>query len=261
MKKNSLRQVLQQGGTVFGTMIQEMRSPAIAELMAVAGCDFIFIDMEHGSHNMETVADLIKVSRLSGVPPLVRVSDAQYHLVARVLDAGAQGIMVPRVETREQVELIVQWAKYPPQGCRGCSVLKGHNDYCPQPTQEFACQANVENLVILQIERRAALEDIDDLLSVPGVDAAIMGPNDLALSLGVEADVSHPVMIESIEKVVAACQRHNIPCGMHVGSLAVLKTWMAKGMRFIVYSTDLGFLLNGARSGLEELRASMPGVQ
>jgi len=95
MRKNALRQALQGGKPVFGTMLQESRSSAVPELMAAAGCDFIFIDMEHGAFNMETVADLIKVTRLTGMTPLVRVPDDQYHLVARVLDAGAQGIMVP----------------------------------------------------------------------------------------------------------------------------------------------------------------------
>jgi 2-dehydro-3-deoxyglucarate aldolase/4-hydroxy-2-oxoheptanedioate aldolase len=259
MRKNALRSVLQEGRPVFGTMIQELRTPAIVELMAVAGFDFVFIDMEHGAFNMETVADMIKIARLAGVTPLVRVPDDEYHLVARVLDAGAQGIMVPRVERRERVEQIVQWAKFPPDGCRGCSVLKGHADYRPQRQWEFAQHANRENMVILQIERKVAIEDIDALLSVPGVDAAVMGPNDLALSLGVDAGLDHPLMVESIHKVVTACQRHGIASGIHVADLSTLTSWMGKGMRFIVYSTDLNFLLKGAQSGLKVLREASQG--
>jgi 2-keto-3-deoxy-L-rhamnonate aldolase RhmA len=112
-------------------------------------------------------------------------------------------------------------------------------------------------MVILQIERRAAIENIDDLLSVPGVDAAIVGPNDLALSLGIHNDMAHPLMVESIGKVVEACRRRGIPSGMHMGNLEALTHWMAKGMRFIVYSTDLNFLLKGAQTGLKVLREAM----
>ena len=257
MRSNAMRQALDQGKTVFGTMIQEVRTPAIMEVMATAGCDFVFVDMEHGAFNMETVADMIKVGRLAGVTPLVRVPNDQYHLVARVLDAGAQGVMIPRVEERSRVEQVASWCRYPPEGCRGCSILKGHTDYRPEPMSEFTKQVNRENLLILQIERKAAVQDIDNLLSVPGVDAALLGPNDLALSLGIPNDIAHPLMVESIERVVQACDRRGIPSGIHVKSLEVLKTWMAKGMRIIVYSTDLSFLLSGARDGLKVLREAI----
>jgi 2-dehydro-3-deoxyglucarate aldolase/4-hydroxy-2-oxoheptanedioate aldolase len=257
VRKNALRQALQEGKTVFGTMLQEVRSPGVVELMATAGFDFLFIDMEHGAFNLETVADHIKVARLAGLTPLVRVPDDEYHLVARALDAGAQGIMVPRVESREQVERIVPWTKFPGDGCRGCSTLKGHSDYRPEPLQEFTRHMNRENMLILQIERKAAIDDIDGLLSVPGVDAAIVGPNDLALSLGIDQDLADPLMSESIGRVVNACQRQGIPSGMHVGNLKALTEWMSKGMRFIVYSTDLNFLLNGAQSGLNVLREAL----
>jgi 2-keto-3-deoxy-L-rhamnonate aldolase RhmA len=257
MRKNTTFEALRQGKTVLGTMLQELRSPAIPEVMATAGFDFIFIDMEHGAFNWETMADLVKVTRLTGMTPFVRVSDDQYHLVARVFDAGAQGIMVPRVERREQVEKVLQWSKFPPEGCRGCSILKGHSDYQPQPLQDFTRHLNRENMVILQIERKAAVEDIDDLLSVPGVDAAIVGPNDLALSLGIANNMHHPLMVQSLDAIVAACQRHGVPSGMHVGNLEALSEWMAKGMRFIVYSTDLNFLLKGAQDGLKVLREAV----
>jgi 2-keto-3-deoxy-L-rhamnonate aldolase RhmA len=257
LRKNALRAALQGGKTVFGTMVQEVRSPAIMEVMASAGCDFVFIDMEHGAFNMETVADMIKVGRLAGVTPLVRVSDDEYHLVARVLDAGAQGIMVPRVERRERVERVVEWTRFPLDGCRGCSILKGHTDYQPQPLVEFTAEANRENLLILQIERKVAVEDIDNLLSVQGVDAVIVGPNDLALSLGVSNDMNHPLMVQSIDKVVQACQKHGVPSGKHTANLNALASWMGRGMRFIVYSTDLSFLLKGAQGGMATLRTAL----
>jgi len=254
MRDNQVRRALGQGKTVYGTMIQEMRSPAVSQVMAAAGFDFVFFDMEHGAYNIETVADLIKVARLCGVVPLVRVPDDHYHLIARVLDAGAQGIMVPRIETRAQAEAIVKCAMYPPEGRRGCSGLKGHSDYHPEPVSQLCRHANQNNLIILQIERKKAIEDIESILSVPGVGGAIIGPTDLSLSLGVPSDISHPAMVQSIQKVVDTCRALGVPAGLHISDPRVLKSWMAKGMRIVMYSSDLALLLAGARAGLSELR-------
>ena len=254
MRTNKMRSLLSQGKPVFGTMLQELRSPAVPMLMANLGFDFLFLDMEHGPYSMETAVDLIKVMRLAGLTALVRVPADEYHLIARVLDAGAEGIMVPRVETREQVERIVRFAKYPPVGDRGCSVFKGHNDFRKSDMLEFTRQANQENLTIIQVERRRAIEDIEDLISVPGVDAAIIGPNDLALSYGVAEDLSNPVLVEALQRVVDACRKHGRWSGMHVGNVAALKAWMAKGMRIITYWTDLDMLATAPVKGLAELR-------
>jgi len=254
MQNNALRATLAQGKPVFGTMLQELRSPAVPIIMANLGFDFLFIDMEHGAYSMETVADLLKVIRLTGLCPLVRVPSDEYHLIARVLDAGAQGIMVPRVETREQVERIVRYCKYPPQGDRGCSVMKGHNDYRKGDMLEFTRTANRENLTIIQIERRRAIDDIEALVSVPGVDVALVGPNDLALSYGVPEDVSAPLLVEAMQKVVDACRKHGRWSGMHVGNVEVLETWMARGMQVITYWTDIDMLATAPAKGLAALR-------
>ncbi len=251
--KNVIKEKLKSGETVYGTMIQELRSPAVVLLFANAGYDFVFIDMEHGAHNMETVADMIKVARGAGIVPLVRVPDLQYHLIARCLDAGAQGFMVPRIATREQAEKAVMYSKYPPMGERGCSINKGHNDYKGGELLSFIKEANEENLVILQIERKAAMDDLDNILSVPGVDAAVLGPNDMAASYGISEDLNGEFMNSIFQKVVDTGKKHNVFTGMHIANLQKLKEWKQKGMQFIAYNTDLGFLSAGASKGLKEL--------
>ncbi len=252
--KNKVREKLNDGKVVLGTMIQELRSPAVPMLLAHAGYDFVFIDMEHGAHTMETVADMIKVSRGAGITPFVRVPDLQYHFIARCLDAGAQGFMVPRIETREQAEKAVAYSKYPPMGERGCSINKGHNDYRGSDLLTFVREANEENMVILQIERKAAMEDLDNILSVQGVDGAVLGPNDMAVSYGVPNDLVGDFMCDIFQKVLEAGNRHNVHTGMHIGNLDVLKNWKNRGMRLIAYNTDLGFLNAGAALGIKELR-------
>jgi 2-keto-3-deoxy-L-rhamnonate aldolase RhmA len=258
MKRNELRSKLAAGGTVYGTMVQDVRSPSISQILALAGCDFVFFDMEHGPFDLGTIADMVKVARLSDLTPLVRVPDAEYHLMCRPLDAGAQGIMVPRVETKAQVERIVHATHYPPQGARGGSVNKGHNDFAPQNVWEFTEQANRENLIILQIERRRAVEDIEALLSVEGVGGVVIGPNDMALSLGIRSDDQLGTLEEPIQHVLDAAMARNIPCGLHISNLEWLAEWQRRGMRLICYSTDINFLYQGAAHGVSWLREHAP---
>ncbi|MBS1251550.1 MAG: 5-keto-4-deoxy-D-glucarate aldolase [Anaerolineales bacterium] len=253
MRDNLVKQALQRGEVVIGTMATEMRSPAIGLLFANAGFDFFFIDMEHGSYDIITVADLVKVARLAGICPIVRVPDPAYHLMSRPLDAGAQGLMIPRVETREVVEHIVRCVKYPPNGVRGCSISKGHNEYTGAPLAEFTQHANENVLVVLQIERRRAVEDIDELLSVPGVDVALIGPNDLAASLGT-MDTQHPETEAAIQTVVDGAKRHGVAAGIHTRDVEVLRMWQERGMRMLTCSTDTDFIVQGARTAVKSLR-------
>jgi 2-keto-3-deoxy-L-rhamnonate aldolase RhmA len=254
MRKNRLRAALAAGQVVFGTMLQEARSPAAAIILANAGYDFVFVDLEHGVYDLETTAVLISTLRLAGTTALVRVPDAEYHWISRLLDAGAEGVMVPRVESRAQVEYVVNCVKYPPLGRRGCSVTKGHNDYRRGDLGTFTQEANRENLVILQIERREAVEGIEELLSVPGVDVALVGPNDLALSLGVPLDFAHPALHDGITGVIAACRRHHTTCGIHTGSTQDLLAWQREGMQMLMYSTDVDMLISASEQGLAALR-------
>jgi len=259
MKPNALRKLLSQGEPAYGTMIGDLRTPIIGQIMAQAGCDFLFFDMEHGPYNMETIADLVRVTRLSGVTPLVRVPDTAYHLMCRPFDLGAQGIMIPRIETRAQVEFIVEATMYPPQGNRGCSVAKGHNDFTSENLFQFTEQANRENLIILQVERRLAVESIEDLLAVPGVGAVIIGPNDLALSLGMRDPDMLGGLEEPIQHVLDTCLSLGIPCGIHIANLEWLSEWQRRGMQLLCYSSDLGFLRSGAAKGIFWLKERAEG--
>ncbi len=253
MRDNKVRAALKREEPVIGTMIQEMRSPAIAQLLADAGFDFMFIDMEHGAYNLETVTNIIQVARLAGIVPLVRVPDGLYHLIARVLDAGAMGVMVPRVETRQDVEQAVAALRYPPLGKRGCSTSRGNSDYRGAPLWEFTRHANDNMLAVMQIERKTAIDHIDELLSVPGVDVALIGPADLTLSLGVTGP-QDSIVQEAIHKVIEAGRRHGVATGIHLRDVTQLKTWQARGMTMLTCSTEVEFIKHGARAAVGALR-------
>lgn len=246
MKPNSLRTRLQAGQPVIGTMIQEVNSPFIVHALANAGFDFVYVDMEHGRFGLESAVDLIQTIRLSNMVPLVRVPDNQYFWIARLMDAGAQGVMIPRVETRQQAEAAVQSVRYPPVGQRGLAVARGHNDYGRQDPLAFSEEANRENLLIIQIESKSAAENVDKIISVPGVDVALIGPGDLSLSLGIPTKMDHPLMVEAVEKVVASCKQHKVIAGLHVGDLKAIKHWSQNGILLLSGSSDLDILLDGS---------------
>lgn len=254
MEPNPLRIKLERGEAIYGTMAQDSRSPSISMIMAQTGCDFMFFDMEHGPNDIGVVADMVRVARLTSVVPLVRVPNDEYHLMARILDAGAMGIMIPRIETKEQVEKIISNTHYPPVGVRGCSVAKGHNNFQPGNMWTFTEQSNKETMIILQIERKNAIDNIEDLVSVEGVDGVVIGPNDLCLSMGIHEADYLTALEPYMQKVLDACLKFNVPCGIHIGNLDWLIEWQRRGMKIITYSNDIDFLRNGAKAGISKLR-------
>lgn len=257
MKPNSLRTRLLNGQPVVGTMIQEVSSPFIVHAFINAGFDFVYVDLEHGRFNLETAIDLIQTIRLTDMVPLVRVPDNQYHLIARVLDAGARGVMIPRVEAREQAEKAVQAVRYPPIGQRGLAVARGHNDYKRQDPLSFTQEANRENIVIVQIESKIAVECVEEIVSTPGVDVALIGPGDLSQSLGISLQMDHPAMVAAVERVVAACKAHNVIVGLHVGDLKAIKYWSQNGILLLSGSSDLDILIDGSNQLCKSFRESV----
>jgi len=254
LRENRVRRALQKGETVFGTMVQEMRTPSVAQALAAAGLDFLMIDLEHGAFDLETVADICQVARLAGIVPLVRASDHGYPWLARPLDVGAMGVMVPRVESRAQVEELAQMVRYPPAGRRGCAVTLRQTEFSRVPVQEWIAWANAETLFIAQIEERSAIEEIEGIVSVPGVDVALIGPNDLSISLGVPGQVDHPIMQEAMTRVVEAAARHGVASGLHIADLSTLRAWQGRGMRFLMYSNEVGLMRQAAEQAARTVR-------
>ena len=227
---------------MVGTMVQEMRNPCVAQVLASAGMDFFMIDMEHGNFTLQTVADIAQVARLSGIMPFARVPDDDYPWLARTLDAGIMGLMVPRIRFPAQAEAIVQAIKYPPLGRRGCGGLGRQTEFGSVPVQDWMKWANAETLLILQIEQQEAIENIDGILSVAGVDVALIGPNDLSISLGFPGQRTHPTAQAAWAWVVDTAARHGVASGLHIGDTDLLRTWRDKGMRMLMCDREIGLM-------------------
>ena len=242
-----LMKKLQNKESVIGTMIRITRNPAVAKIAKEAGLDFIMFDMEHGAYSFDTLADMYTATRNVGIGGLVRVPELSKGYVSRALDCGANGIMVPMIDSLEEAEALAAWAKYPPQGKRGLSSSGYHSDFVAMSSvSEFMAQTNGETVAIAQIETAGGVEEIDKIAAVDGVDVLLVGPYDLSVSLGCPGALMSDLVVSSIEKIAAAARANNKVFGMHSGD-PMLQRWIPSGMRMIMNSIDMNILAAGMK--------------
>lgn len=254
MRENKLKAILGEGKAVSGPIMEEIRTVGVVKYLAMAGHDFLWFDTEHNMLDWETLLTLVQMSIASDIVPLIRVTDLSYPLVARALDTGAYGVIIPRVETRKEVELAVSYAKYPPLGRRGAGG-QARNAYMTRDVRSALEEGNALSMVIVQVESKEAVERLDEMASVPGVDVVCIGPQDLSISLGVHGEFNHPLFLETVAKIVAACSRHNVPVGMVSRDANSFKLWHEMGIRFLVCGSDGSLLLQAARQDIAVLRS------
>ncbi|HZQ90936.1 MAG TPA: aldolase/citrate lyase family protein [Terriglobales bacterium] len=253
--RNVTKQKLKNGEHVFGISIGEMRSITLPKILAGLGFDFLFLDMEHGAEGWETISELVWASRCAGIAPIVRVPDTERFYISRALDIGAQGVIVPRVETGEQVDTIVGYCKYPPEGDRGAALGGRHSEFQPIGDPRTAMQqANDEILVCIQIETLPGLNRVEELASRPGVDVLFVGPQDMSIALGFPNEWKSAALDEAIRKVVSAAERTNRQVGIQGRNVELSTRWMGYGVRFVVFGSTLMLLTEAARAGMQDLR-------
>lgn len=255
MITNPAKQKLQSGELVLGTFLFEFNSPGIMQIAGAAGAEFVLCDMEHSGWSFETIRRLT-ASAPPGVVPLVRVPAGEYRFIARALDMGALGIMAPLVETVEQVEQIVAAAKYPPVGRRGAAFGMPHDRYQPGGLHEKIAAANDATLVIVQVETRTGLENVEQIARIDGVDVLWIGQTDLTCSLGIPGQFDHPDFVAAVERVVRACREAGKVAGFMPLSLEEAGLYRERGFRMLAYSGDVWIYQQALRAALEELRAS-----
>jgi len=257
MRKNLVKQALAEGKLQLGTGFGQLRSPEVARILAAAGFHWAFLDTEHGGFDLETVQDICRMSVMVGLSPIVRVADLQYSLIARSLDCGAQGVIFPRVESPELLERAISWSKFPPAGIRGYGLGATQVDYEKADIPQVIEHMNANTMVVMQIETRRALDMREELLAVPGIDAVMVGPADLSISLGVPGEFQHPKMVEAIEAIRDTCLRRGVIPGMQTRTSALAKFWKERGMLFLGCNNDTGMLFERA----SELVAMISGVK
>ena len=243
----------------LGCIQGHLRSAEIPRMFSAAGLDWIFIDTEHGSFTPETLQDLIRSSTCESITPIVRVADFQYSLVARALDMGAQGIILPRVESTTVLEEAISWIKFPPEGRRGFGLTPPQIGYTKASFEEITTHANENTLVIFQIESQSALEQADDLISVPGVDAVMIGPADLSISLGVAGEMEHPKLVDAVLGVIETCTKYDRFSSIQVRDPVLAKTWIQRGMKLVGCGQAQLILWNAIQTMANDLKKARNG--
>ena len=255
MRSNPVKQRLQAGGHAFGAMIFEMFSPGMAQIASNAGAEFILYDMEHSGFGLGELKAQVACCRGLDIVPMVRVPTTQYHFVARALDAGAVGVMVPMVESVEQAREIVSFTRYPPRGRRGAGFGMAHDDYEGGSVADKIAALEARTLVIAQIETAKGAEAIDEIAAVDGIDVVWLGHFDLTNFMGIPGQFDHPRYLAAVEAIIAAARRH----GKTAGFMAADETWardyVAKGFRMLAYGPDQALYQHALNRGIATMRA------
>lgn len=258
--ENRTKRALAGGRLALGMGLRQARTVDIAAIAGACGYDWLFIDMEHNSMSLDTAAQISAAALATGVTPLVRVPGPESFHASRALDAGAQGIVVPHVNTREEAERAASHCRYPPAGHRSVAGGVPQLRFEAPPMAEVIASVNAETLLVVMIETPEGLANVEAIAAVPGVDVLLMGGSDLSAELGIPGAFTDPRLEDAFRAIAAACAKH----GKHPGlggiyEHAVMQRYVELGARFILSGSDLSFLMAAAKQRSGFLRSLTVG--
>lgn len=248
----AMKEKMKQKGTVFGMMLSEVATPNLVRIMSVANYEFMIVDCEHGYYDFSQLANLASVGNGLNMTMLVRIPVIEREFVAKVLDMGMDGLLVPMVNTAEDAKKVVRLVKYPPIGIRGISTTRAHTNYTPPALDEYVEIANQRTIILAQIESRQAVEHAEEIAAVEGIDAIIVGPNDMAVDFGTPGKLDTPDMRQAIKRVIAAAGSAGKPCGIIDSHVDFLRKWHEQGMTVFSCGSEVSMIMNSARKNREE---------
>jgi 2-keto-3-deoxy-L-rhamnonate aldolase RhmA len=249
---NRFRERLHNGETLFGTL-QNLPSPAIAEVLAAAGLDWLFIDTEHGAIGTSALISILQAVD-KDIACIVRISKLDGGAIKRTLDMGAHGIIVPQVETADEAAEVVRLARYAPDGERGMGLGRAHG--YGFTFSEYLANANQQTTIVVQVEHARAVANIEGIAAVKGLDAVFLGPYDLSASLGHPGNIGHPTVVAAIDRVTEVCQAAGMPLGYFGMDAAAVAPYVARGYTLVCAGVDCVLLGQGAKRLVEKLRST-----
>ena len=253
---NKLKNKLKNNKLTIGSWIT-IGNASVIEVMATAGFEWLCIDMEHTSIDLETAKMLIITIHANNMKALVRVSKNEEVAIKKVMDMGADGVIVPMVKTKKEAQMAVDFVKYPPTGKRGVGLYRAQG--YGTKFEEYKKWTEEEAIIIAQIEHIEAVENIEDILQVDGIDGTIVGPYDLSGSMGIPGEYYRDDVQEAILKIKKACKKYNKPYGFHVieSDPKNLQSRIDEGCTFLAYSVDFFFLGDSVRNGMKIIQKGL----
>jgi len=258
--RNHAKERLQAGELVLGVGLRQARTVDIGRIMKTAGYDFLFIDLEHNSMSVDLAGQISIAAQDAGITPVVRVPGYEHFHATRALDAGAQGIVVPHVDTADVAARMVSHCMYPPIGHRSVTGALPQLDFEAAPLGEATAAINGATLLILMLETPQAIDNVEEIAAVPGYDVLLLGTNDLCLEMGIPGQLDHPRVGEAFERVIAACKAHGKYAGLGgVYDPPLMQRYLAMGFRLVLAGSDLTFMLAAAKERAAAVRAMNVG--
>ena len=257
MRTNSLKQKLARGRTVVGPFMM-LPSPSIAEMVGLAGFDFVIIDMEHGYAGLETMVHMARAADLHDCTPIVRVADTSRRHILESMELGTGGVLCPQIREPDEVAEVVRQAKYSPIGQRGLGFTTRSGNYAKPFEGNYFEIANSEALVCVQIETREALDCVEDIVKVEGLDLLFVGPYDLSDALGHRGETEHPEVVAAIKHTFKVAEAAKVYRGIYANTPDAAHMWAAEGVELLAMGVDVGFMqkaLGAAAKSVADIRA------
>jgi 2-keto-3-deoxy-L-rhamnonate aldolase RhmA len=254
--KNIAKQKIFNNELCLGVGLRQSRTVDIGKIMATSGYDWLFIDMEHNSMDIDIASQISVAAQDAGITPIVRVPDFAHHHATRVLDCGAMGVVFPHVENADIAKKLVSYCLYPPKGHRSMTGVLPQLDFKQQPIADVASKINGNMLIVIMLESPEAINNVDSIAAIDGVDVILIGTNDLCMEMGIPGDYSNPKVKDAYIKVIKACKKYGKTPGMGgIYNEDLMSEYIKMGMRFILSGSDLSFMMQSASQRSKKLRS------
>lgn len=255
--KNKLKEKMKNGMPAVGTFF-ETGSAVTVECLGLSGLDFLIIDTEHGPYDVESSMEFVRAAELHGIEPFVRIKDHTRASVLRMLDIGAKGLIIPNIETIEQVKKLVEYGKYHPLGHRGFAPARcggfGFAEHAAGSISEYFRISNAETMILPQCETKGCLVNIEEIVSIEGIDGIFVGPYDLSIALGIPAEFSNEKFIEALDRILKACKNTGKFALIYCGTVDAARKYIKDGFDGVAYGMDALVIINAYKDILKQIK-------